>query len=124
MYLPPAEPWSVSQSAGWYAHAPVWWVRRLVVGKRDADAQDVLIFLRQNHLLSEFGYARQRSPAGLERLNIKKQFWWISDVQIARISAWLTGMSNFKPAQPHRDDELLRKELYERLFGNTKSVGG
>jgi hypothetical protein len=113
--LPPAETWRLHQSAGWYANAPVWWVRRLISGQRNADRDSVLQFLQDKKLLDNEGRAIPISANGLVRLSIKKQFWWISQAQVNSLARWLLEEAK-NDARPARSDDALKAYIYDRLF--------
>ena len=121
--LPNSKPWTYSSSLGWYAHAPVWWVRRIVPGNRDSDCKAVLNFLRKKELISSDGGLRSASVNRLLKLEIDKKFWWLSQVQISRLAAWLSLESKFL-RQPKRSDEILIKKINETIFAYPKVGGG
>jgi hypothetical protein len=113
--LPTPEKWSVAESCGWYAHAPVWWVRRIAPSQRARDTDAVHNFLVEHKVVGQYRCLKPVIPAYLIKLNIKKAFWWISEAQIKALSDWTVSETNiFPPAK--RSTEELKLSIHQKLY--------
>lgn len=103
--IPEPKPWGRTERVGYGLHAMVWWVRRVTFERsRDADSVAVKSFLIKKKLWKERGEQRRLSVKVLLKSDIEREFWWINQDQITRLSDMINAFAERRDKVPSDAD--------------------